>query len=45
MTADGCDDTWRATARRFLYNAQQNTPALSSHFELMDRLVLNFLSA
>ena len=22
-----------------LYNAQQNTPALSSYFELMDRLV------
>jgi hypothetical protein len=28
-----------------LYNAQQNTPALSSYFELMDRLVPNFLSA
>jgi hypothetical protein len=27
-----------------LYNAQQNTPALSSYFELMDRLVPNFLS-
>jgi hypothetical protein len=26
-----------------LYNAQQNTPALSSYFELMDRLVPNFL--
>jgi hypothetical protein len=28
-----------------LYNAQQNTPALSSYFELMDRLVPNFLTA
>ena len=28
-----------------LYNAQQNTPALSSYFELMDRLRPNFLSA
>jgi hypothetical protein len=28
-----------------LYNAQQNTPALSSYFELMDRLVPNFLNA
>ena len=27
-----------------LYNAQQITPALSSYFELMDRLVPNFLS-
>ena len=27
-----------------LYNAQQMTPALSSYFELMDRLVPNFLS-
>jgi hypothetical protein len=27
-----------------LYSAQQNTPALSSYFELMDRLVPNFLS-
>ena len=27
-----------------LYNAQQNTPALSSYFELMDRLVPGFLS-
>ncbi len=27
-----------------LYNANQNTPALSSYFELMDRLVPNFLS-
>ena len=35
-------------ARRYreeiLYNAQQNTPALSSYFELMDRLVPDFLS-
>jgi len=28
-----------------LYPAQTNTPALSSYFELMDRLVPNFLSA
>ena len=28
-----------------LYNAQQNTPALSSYFELMDRIVPDFLSA
>ena len=28
-----------------LYNSQQNTPALSSYFELMDRIVPNFLSA
>ena len=28
-----------------LNNSQQNTPALSSYFELMDRLVPNFLSA
>ena len=28
-----------------LYNTQQNTPALSSYFELMDRLVPTFLSA
>lgn len=27
-----------------LYNVQQSTPALSSYFELMDRLVPNFLS-
>ena len=27
-----------------LYNVQQTTPALSSYFELMDRLVPNFLS-
>jgi hypothetical protein len=27
-----------------LYNADQNTPALSSYFELMDRLVPSFLS-
>jgi hypothetical protein len=27
-----------------LYNANQNTPALSSYFELMDRLVPSFLS-
>ena len=28
-----------------LYNARQDTPSLSSYFELMDRLVPNFLSA
>jgi hypothetical protein len=28
-----------------LYSTQNNTPALSSYFELMDRLVPNFLSA
>jgi len=28
-----------------LYNAAQNTPALSSYFELMDRIVPDFLSA
>jgi hypothetical protein len=28
-----------------LYNAQTNTPALSSYFELMDRLIPNFLGA
>jgi hypothetical protein len=28
-----------------LYSSQQNTPALSSYFELMDRLVPNFLNA
>jgi hypothetical protein len=28
-----------------LYNPQQNTPALSSYFELMDRLVPSFLNA
>jgi len=28
-----------------LYPTQNNTPALSSYFELMDRLVPNFLSA
>ena len=27
-----------------LYNPQQNTPALSSYFELMDRLIPNFLA-
>lgn len=28
-----------------LYNAQQDTPALSSYFELMDRVIPNFLGA
>jgi hypothetical protein len=28
-----------------LYSSQQDTPALSSYFELMDRLIPNFLSA
>jgi hypothetical protein len=26
-----------------LYSAQQNTPALSSYFELMDRVIPSFL--
>jgi hypothetical protein len=26
-----------------LYNSQQNTPALSSYFELMDRVIPSFL--
>jgi hypothetical protein len=30
---------------QILYNAQQNTPALSSYFELMDKLVPSFLNA
>jgi hypothetical protein len=28
-----------------LYNAQQNTPALSTYFELMDKLIPSFLNA
>jgi hypothetical protein len=28
-----------------LYNSQQSTPALSSYFELMDRIVPDFLGA
>jgi hypothetical protein len=28
-----------------LYSAQQNTPALSSYFELMDKLIPSFLNA
>ena len=31
-------------SEEILYNAQQNTPALSSYFELMDRLIPSFLS-
>jgi hypothetical protein len=27
-----------------MYSTQQTTPALSSYFELMDRLIPNFLS-
>jgi hypothetical protein len=34
-----------AHREEILYNAQQNTPALSSYFELMDRIVPTFLSA
>ncbi|MGE5358869.1 MAG: hypothetical protein ACM3NQ_07595 [Bacteroidales bacterium] len=34
-------DTYREET---LYNAQQNTPPLSSYFELMDRLIPRFLS-
>ena len=40
----GRDDVLRELREEVLYNAQQNTPALSSYFELMDRLVPNFLS-
>ena len=42
---DGRDDHSESYREEVLYNAQQNTPALSSYFELMDRLVPNFLSA
>ena len=34
-----------AAGEEVLYPSQNNTPALSSYFELMDRLVPNFLSA
>jgi hypothetical protein len=34
-----------SSREEILYPSQQNTPALSSYFELMDRLVPNFLSA
>ena len=36
---------YEAHREEILYNAQQNTPALSSYFELMDRIVPTFLSA
>ena len=39
------DDVLGERREEVLYNAQQNTPALSSYFELMDRLVPDFLSA
>jgi hypothetical protein len=32
-------------SERILYNARQNTPALSSYFELMDKLIPDFLNA
>ena len=32
------------TSEEVLYSPQQTTPALSSYFELMDRLVPSFLS-
>ena len=32
-------------SEEMLYNAQQNTPALSSYFELMDKLIPSFLNA
>ena len=31
-------------AEEILYNANQTTPALSSYFELMDRLIPSFLT-
>ncbi len=31
-------------AEEILYNANQTTPALSSYFELMDRLIPSFLN-
>ena len=34
-----------AYKEEILYSSSQNTPALSSYFELMDKLVPNFLSA
>jgi hypothetical protein len=34
-----------SNSEEILYPVQQNTPALSSYFELMDRLVPTFLSA
>jgi len=36
---------YRASSRReeALYNAQNETPALSTYFELMDRIVPDFL--
>ena len=39
------DAVLRDVQREVLYNAQQNTPALSSYFELMDRLMPSFLNA
>lgn len=32
-------------SERILYNSRQNTPALSSYFELMDKLIPDFLNA
>ena len=36
--------TRKASTKQILYNANQTTPALSSYFELMDRLIPSFLS-
>jgi hypothetical protein len=44
---DGRDGTTmysESFREEILYNAQQNTPALSSYFELMDKLIPGFLS-
>jgi len=35
---------YESFGERILYNANQTTPALSSYFELMDRLIPTFLS-
>ena len=42
---DRRDDPFGKHREEILYNSQQNTPALSAYFELMDRLVPNFLTA
>ena len=34
----------QTASEEILYNANQTTPALSSYFELMDRLIPSFLS-
>jgi hypothetical protein len=35
----------QTASEEILYNANQTTPALSSYFELMDRVLPSFLSA